>query len=122
MHIWHPIETFSAFVSDTLECWTRSGLGVYSGTISATETGKPCKALAEDTVRGFRNIDFPMDDSVFEARNYCRNHWFDPARIWCLLPDGYEESTETCAEPQCLGIIWALWRENLSSGFLTISY
>ena len=70
-----------------------------------TQTGKQCEAWAEQTYEiSLQNQDFPVDGSMHDARDYCRDPMYEYGRIWCVLPEGSNVPFEYCAEPQCLGI------------------
>ena len=61
----------------------------YNGTVSVTNHGQTCQAWSSQTPHRHIHIKdrlFPMDGSVEEASNYCRDVG-SPGRPWCYTTD-----------------------------------
>ena len=91
------------YVSAVSDCIDDVASELYSGHVSETNFGYTCQAWAHFRPK-FTDKQFPIDGSVAEASNYCRN--FDDSNIpWCFTTDPHVEYG-FCDIRICFGMLY----------------
>ena len=73
------MDVFTSFIAEVVDCTSTSLGKEYTGTISVTKAGETCQAW---TSHKFKSEKFP-DESVEDAKNYCRNPDNESGGPWC---------------------------------------
>ena len=87
------------------ECWQGLAPKQYGGNIHVSDRGRICQSWSSQSPHehGFTAINFPIDGSVADSLNYCRNA-MGKGRPFCLTVDP-EIGVDNCANRICAGKI-----------------
>ena len=86
----------------------------YHGPLSVTANGRECQHWSSQSphthVYFIEDDEFPQDESVYVAKNYCRDQDIE-GRTWCYTMDP-DVVWEYCNFPPCLRMYLILLHEN----------